>query len=175
MNHKIAVLLLTALLTAGLCACSDKESSLSPDGDSPQQENLSGNVEEETVSVKNIADDLLENGSFPAMYELNEKEIERQFNLSPSLFSQVYAASADEYPGIECIFIGQLADEASKDEVTDALNSYLETLKAEYVDYLPAEYAKAKQVKVYSKSDFVCLVVAGDSDKALNIVKNHIK
>ena len=165
---KISLLLLLLLLSVPFSACSKKQP---VDGTIPEE----GQNETVSFAVSDIASDLIDNGDFPDMYTMSDSEIERQFGFSAGQFSEVYAAAADQYPGIERIFIGKLENSDDKNEIVDALNRYLETLKAEYIDYVPSEYDKAKDVSVYEKGDYVCLVIAGDSDAALKIVKNYIK
>ena len=165
---KITLLLLLLLLSVPFSACTKKQ----PIDDTIPEK---GNNETVSVAVSDIATDLIDNGNFPDMYTMSDSEIERQFGFSAGQFTEVYAAAADQYPGIERIFIGKLENSDDENEIVDALNRYLETLKAEYIDYVPSEYDKAKDVSVYEKGDYVCLVIAGDSDAALKIVKNYIK
>lgn len=165
---KITLLLLLLLLSVPFSACTKKQ----PIDDTIPEK---GNNETVSFAVSDIATDLIDNGNFPDMYTMSDSEIERQFGFSAGQFTEVYAAAADQYPGIERIFIGKLENSDDKNEIVDALNRYLETLKAEYIDYVPSEYDKAKDVSVYEKGDYVCLVIAGDSDAAMKIVKNYIK
>lgn len=182
---KIAVLLSALILATALCACQNKQDDLSqpslpntPDQstDSTDSSTDSDNGEADSFTLDTVADDLLENASFPAMYTLNDAdEIALQFGVKTENFTEVYAATADQYPGIERIFLAKYTEDADRDGVYSALNDYLETVQAEYIDYVPSEYAKSKNVTVYADGDYVALVIAGDSAKALNIVKNYIK
>lgn len=171
MKKITAVLFLSLLLLSVFTACKKQ----APDN---KDSELPDDTKTKIVSftVADIATDLIDNAEFPDMYTMSDSEIERQFGFSAGQFTEVYAAAADQYPGIERIFLGKLKNpEEDKTETVDALNRYLETLKAEYIDYVPSEYDKAKNVSVYEKDDYVCLVIAKDSDSALKIVKNYIK
>ena len=175
---KITVaLLLSLLLITPLCACQKQVSDTDSNSDQTQvtPKGDDETEKEPSFTVKDIADDLSKNAAFPVMYVMTDEEIERQFDFSADLFSELYASAADQYPGIERSFIGKLKDGENKQTVIDSLNQYLETLKAEYIDYVPSEYDKAKNVSVYDKDDYVCLVIAEDSAEALKIVKNYIK
>lgn len=169
---KTIPILLAFLLAASLYSCKKE------DGGNQGNTNTDIDIidtEETAFTVADVANDLLENASFPAMYTLSSAEAELQFGISSDDVSELYAATADEYPGIERIFIAKLSENADKKAAKESLEAYLEALKAEYIDYLPTEYAKAKNVSVYESGDYICLVIAEDSTAALNIVKNYIK
>ena len=174
---RTTTLLAAILLILSLCSCAKQNADVDKEKETDQNPPVNETEQEENdnISISDIADELIQSGSFPDMYVMNNSEIERQFDLSIDTFSEVYASAADQYPGIERIFISKLNDKEDMDTVADALNQYLETLKAEYIDYVPSEYEKAKDVSVYKKGLYVCLVVSQDSEASLDIVKEYIK
>lgn len=162
-------LLAAMLLTAG---CADGNKQNTPDG--------KPNGEDGTVSprvypaLSSVAETLMAEYTFPEMYELPEDQIEGEFGVSLDDFSDIYAATTVEYPGIERIFLGVAKDDASLEDAKDDLAAYFEMLKKEYVDYIPSEYKKAKNLDVYTDDDFLCLVVCDDGKEALNCVKKAV-
>ncbi len=175
----ILALLSALLLATALNSCqSTRKNNIDPDQSDDQtlQNGDSDTLETDVFALNTVANDLLENASFPAMYTLtDDDEISLQFGVDAENFVEMYAACADQYPGIERIFLAKYAENADREGVQTALNDYLETLKAEYIDYVPAEYEKAKNVSLCTDGDYVALVIAGDSDNALKIVKQYIK
>ena len=157
------------ILTASF-SCSDKSNIKENDSENEITEN-----EKSYPAMSEISADLIENYSFPNMYTVPQEQIESDFGINLSDFSDVSASVTTEYPGIERVFLGVAKDEESLENAKEQLNIYFDMLKAEYIDYLPAEYKKAKNVEIYTNENFICLIVCSDYKEALKYVKAEIE
>lgn len=168
--RKTAIIALLMLILTASFSCSDKSNIKENDSENEIAEN-----EKSYPAMSEISADLIENYSFPNMYTVPQEQIESDFGINLSDFSDVSASVTTEYPGIERVFLGVAKDEESLENAKEQLNIYFDMLKAEYIDYLPAEYKKAKNVEIYTNENFICLIVCSDYKEALKYVKAEIE
>ena len=168
--RKTAIIALLMLILTASFSCSDKSNIKENDSENEIAEN-----EKSYPAMSEISADLIENYSFPNMYTVPQEQIESEFGVLLSDFSDVSAAVTTEYPGIERIFLGIAKDDESLQNAKKQLNDYFDMLKAEYIDYLPAEYKKAKNAEIYTDGNFICLVVCSDYKDALKYIKTEIE
>lgn len=125
--------------------------------------------------MKTLSAEIYENCIFPEMFEPEDADIKGEYGVDASLFDDFYAASPLEYPGIERMFFGVVSDRSNIQEIVSDLGNTLETVKAEYIEYIPTEYDKAKDSEIIVKDRFVSLIITADYDKAVEIINNNIK
>lgn len=160
-TKKLATALIIASLAFSVTSCGGEVSD--------QNENAL-----QTITVDVLSDSITSQCSFPEMFVLDADSIEGEFGVDPSLLSEFYAAVPVEYPGIERIFLAKTADISNTSVVLESLQSTFDTIKAEYIDYLPTEYEKAKDAEIISSGDFVALVISADSGYAAKIINESL-
>lgn len=179
-TKKIAALLICAALSVSATACNEQPST---DAETENENEIeteteikSDNVDEQTeISVEDIAKLITAECQFPTMYVLDADAVEGEFGIDSALLSEFYAAVPEQYPGIERIFIARVADQANVDAASEALNTVFETVKAEYIEYIPSEYEKTKGAEIITDGNFISLVICPDSKTANKIIKEAIK
>lgn len=115
---------------------------------------------------------LIEKFSFPEMYVLEKDEIKGEFGVSADICDEVFAAVPIEYPGIERIFIAKITNSENASSANESLSKTFDTIKAEYIDYLPDEYKKAKDVEIYNKNELLVLIISEDYDSIISFINN---
>lgn len=113
---------------------------------------------------------IIENFSFPEMYILEKDEIKGEYGVNTDNIEDIFAAVPMEYPGIERVFIAKIKDKAVSDTAKEQLATNFDTIKAEYIDYLPEEYKKAKDVEIFNKNDLLVLVISEDYDAIISYI-----
>lgn len=175
---QINKIIISAVLAAVLLAAFPVSCSKNDKDENINEENTVGNEDNQSFpEMSELAKKLTDDFDFPDMYVLPEDQIEAEFGVIPSDFSDICAVTTAEYPGIERIFLGVIAEESSKhiSDIEERLNNYLEMLKAEYIDYIPSEYKKSKNAEVYTDGSFVALVICDDCKKALDTLQASIE
>ncbi len=160
-TKKLATALIIASLAFSVTSCGDEVSD--------KNENVL-----QAITVNVLSERITSECSFPEMFVLDADSIEGEFGVDPSLLSEFYAAVPVEYPGIERIFLAKTADISNTSVVLESLQSTFDTIKAEYIDYLPTEYEKAKDAEIISSGDFVALVISADSGNAAKIISESL-
>lgn len=186
MKRIFALLLVVTVFATLMVSCGeDKTTTTSDDitppavntddigGDETDPENDSVDVAS-TNNIQSIYDSLIETGDFPPMYVLSSEELPEYFTVSSELFSEYVAAVAEEYPAIERIFIGKLAASENKDEAVAGLKAAIESLEAEYIDYLPLEYEKSKKCSIEESGDYIFYIICENINDAVKIVNDSL-
>jgi hypothetical protein len=125
-------------------------------------------------AAKDLAEEILSSCSYPDMFILEQETIKGEYGVDSALFDDIYASSPTEYPGIERLFIGVVSDKNDVQTIVDNLSKTLDTVKAEYIEYIPQEYEKAKSTEIIIKDRMVAMVITADYDIALEIINNNI-
>lgn len=127
------------------------------------------------VSATQLSGTILDEYTFPAMYEVPTDELLAEFGISDKHFSEVSAYTTEEPYGIERVFFAIVKDGESIENAKTELTAYFDMIKGQSANYDPVEFAKAENASVYSNGNLLALVICEDSDGALNKVKELIK
>ncbi len=128
-----------------------------------------------TVDTTELSAKVMENYDFPAMYEVPSEELIAEFAISDEYFSEVSAFTTEEPYGIERIFFGLVKEDASTLDAKAELESYFQKIKDQSENYDAFEFAKAENAQVFTKGNFIALVICEDSEGALSYVEELIK
>ncbi len=183
---KILITLVAFTLCAGmLISCANNGIVIDNSAQEQSKNDVNDNVpvvdtEDSTVpavtsaNLQDIYETVISADDFPPMYELYDDELSEYFAISPELFTEFKAAVAEEYPAIERIFIGKLVDKESQNAAIAGLESAIEALEAEYIDYLPFEYEKAKNCSIEICGDYIFYIVCENYKEAVKTVKDSL-
>lgn len=183
MKKLLTIFLSALLLTSLLAACGEDKTPADDDSLPPVEGNgdLGSDESEDEVTdvtstdnIQAIYEALIATEDFPPMYEISSDELPEYFTVSADLFSEFKAAVAEEYPAIERIFIGKLSSPDNKSAATKALETAIASLEAEYIDYLPLEYEKAKKCNIEENGEYIFYIVCENIKEAVKTVNDSL-
>lgn len=128
-----------------------------------------------TVDTSDLSAKVMGKYEFPAMYEVPSDELLAEFAITEEYFSEFSAYTTEEPYGIERIFFGIVNADISAKDASLELESYFQKIKDQSENYDAVEFAKAENAEVFTKGNFIALVICEDSEGALDYVKELIK
>ena len=137
--------------------------------DTPVPEVIQNN-DQKASELKELGELIINTYAFPEMYILEKDEIKGEYGVSIENIDEVFAAVPMEYPGIERVFLAKISDSNLLEIAKTELNKTFDTIKAEYIDYLPDEYKKAKDVDIQYKNDILYLIISEDYDSIVSFI-----
>ena len=111
----------------------------------------------------------------PEMLLLSEKKILDYTGLDPAACSQALVAICGEGLRVDEIWLVEAADEDGAKAVQDLARARVEQICAETQDYLPDQYAVAKEARIVTVGRFVALFVSPDAAEMENLFRQALE
>lgn len=162
MNKKITVIMLVAMLSIFMVACSTNNSSNSSKA-------------EPTLSAKEMADKMLEEVEQPTFMELSAEEVNTVYNVDVDKLEDYTIRIPLMNTKAHQIAILKVKDSKDVTEIEDLLKQRAETVQKQFERYLADQYEIAKNYKIVTKGNYVIMVISDQADELLNIYEGFFE
>ena len=122
-----------------------------------------GSKSAQTADLKQLYDEIAGRGSLPEMMLLNEQRIRNYYGIDPASCRQLIMAVSEDGLRVDEIWLIETGDEKAAEELLAAARSRIEQVCAETQDYLPEQYAVAKNGQALRVGSSVALFISPDA------------
>ena len=168
MKKTICTILCALSIMCAFTACSGDKNS-SDTSSATSQTTASEKTESKDVSA--IADKLKSDIKFDdELVELNKEKMTKLLSISEDKFTAAksYICSSGATPEeIDCF---EAKDDASAEEIKNALQNRIDSLKKTFKDYNPEQAPKLDSPVLIANGKYVFLCISGDNNKAKEII-----
>lgn len=105
----------------------------------------------------------------PEMLELSEQRIQTYYGIDPAACKQLLIAVSDDGLRVDEIWLIEAADEKAAEQILAAARSRIEQVCSETENYLPDQYAVAKNGEALQIGSSVALFLSPDAKEMANL------
>ena len=173
MKKLLAIVMVLSLLTVMFVGCSSNSNSDSVAGNSVSQSGTDSQEDSQDTGIddedymKSVVDSLAESLVISGPSELDESLAQDMVGLNMDNVDKLYGVFSMMNVKSDAIIMVK-AKEGAADDVKADLEAYRAAKEESCAMYLVSEEEKAKHGQIYTKGDYVLLVIAGDSDRYAN-------
>lgn len=158
MIKKITLMMLVAMLSVVMVACSNNSSNSS-----------NSSVAEPTLSAKEMIDKMVEEVEQPAFMELSEEEVKTVYNVDVDKLEDYSIRIPLMNVKAHEISILKVKDSKDIAEIEELLKQRAETVQKSFETYLPDQLEIAQNYKIVTKGNYIIFIISDQVDELLNI------
>lgn len=122
-----------------------------------------------SADLQQVYDELGRRAELPEMLLLNEQRIRNFYGINPAACRQLLLAVSDDGLRVDEIWLIEAADEKAAEELLASARSRIEQVCAETQNYLPDQYAVAKDGQALRIGCSVALFISPDAGEMAQI------
>lgn len=130
-----------------------------------------------SVSLEDIADEIITEDQFGMLMDMELDFVQEQTGLNGDIGSMMESYLLKEPPMAQAttLYLAKATDEKYVEEIKGLFQKKLELVRQTFERYLPDEYEKAMAGQVVSNGKYVMMVIAQDSQKAVDTFNGFFK
>ena len=126
------------------------------------------------VSLEAIEQKLTENYSFEGMEKAGSMRVKRNYGLNSADYPEILCYTPDNTMSVAEILIIKTADEGQNEEVLQAVESRLETQKANFLNYGTDQTYLLEHAEVFTQDQYVVFICGADASAMAETVRKEI-
>ena len=128
-----------------------------------------GSKSAQTADLQRVYDEAVGGADCPEMLLLNEQRVKNYCGIDPAACRQLIMAVSDDGLRVDEIWLIEAGDEKAAEALLEAARSRIEQVCVETKDYLPAQYAVAKNAQALRIGCSVALFISPDAKEMAGI------
>lgn len=116
-----------------------------------------------TVDLPGVYDSIAQSAELPDMMALSEKRIANYYGIDPAACPQLLMYIAEDGLRVDEIWLIEAADEDAAKKLEELAASHRDQVCAETENYLPDQYAVAKDARILREGKTVALFLSPDA------------
>ena len=127
-----------------------------------------------TADLQQVYDEIAGRGVLPEMLLLNEQRIRKIYGIDPESCRQLIMAVSDDGLRVDEIWLFEAADEAAAEEILALALARIQQVCTETENYLPDQYAVAREGRALRIGTFVALFISPDAAEMEEIFRGAL-
>ncbi len=127
------------------------------------------------VDVNAVYNEVAAAVTIPDFIELTENDIVDYVAVDTADLKQMKVQISAEAISADQIVICEAVDAAAASRVASAFTAYLDSVKGQFKNYLPSEYAKMEDTEVQTSGNYVYYAVSSEADTIYDIFDKYFK
>ena len=116
-----------------------------------------------TVDLQGVYEGIVQSNELPAMIALSEKRIQSYYGIDPSACPQILMYVAEDGLRVDEIWLIEAADEDAAKQLEELAASHRDQVCAETENYLPEQYAVARDARILREGKNLALFLSPDA------------
>ena len=126
----------------------------------------------EAPDLQALYDRILEETDAPTFISITPERLERVYGIRTEDYAQAVFVTCEDGLRIDEIWLVETKDENEAKRIEEMAKKRVEQLMQETENYLPDQYAVAKQAEIMRKGKLIALFLSPDAEKMASLFKN---
>ena len=126
----------------------------------------------EVPDLQALHDRILEETDAPTFISITPERLERVYGIRTEDYAQAVVVTCEDGLRIDEIWLVETKDENEAKRIEEMAKKRVEQLMQETENYLPDQYAVAKQAEIMKKGNLIALFLSPDAEKMASLFKN---
>ena len=131
-----------------------------------------GAKKEEAPNLQVLYDRILEETDAPEFIPITPERMERVYGIHTEEYPQAVFMSCEDGLRIDEIWLVEVKNENEASYIGKMARKRVEQLMQETENYLPSQYAVAKQAEIIQKGNLIALFLSPDAEKMASLFKD---